>query len=210
MRGALARFLGNEKGGITVEMTVIMMPLLIIVLTVLEVGISFYVILSAQKAAQLGARYVVAEDPIHTGVPTRNVVLPPSETNYGEACFVASGTSPCNNPVGPDDGGWECDGAAFGPSCDAANFTALITTMQIVYPSIAASDVVVRYDDEQLGVAGGPFQPHVQVTVKARPSPLQVLSLIDLFTGDGVDLREVTASAFGGDLNSNNDTELTF
>lgn len=240
--GSLRAFAADERGAITTDMVMIFLPVILIVLTVFEIGISFYLLLSAQKAAQMGARFVVSEDPLHSGVPRINALNPVGGNQIGDSCYTALGVSACVTPSAPDTivdaagvtigQGWLCDGAAFNATvCDEAGFANLLREMQIVYPGLNPEEVRAYYTYEQLGYADGPFQPRVSVTIAARESPIQILSLFDLAWGltgtsesgapvvqvDGgatvenatngggdIRLREVTASVFGADLNSRN------
>jgi len=240
--GSARSFWADEEGAITTDMVMIFLPVILIVLTVFEIGISFYLLLSAQKAAQMGARFIVSEDPLHSGLPQTNTLNPVGGNQIGDSCYLPNGSSACVTPVAPDvivgpDGsavaqGWLCDGAAFDSGvCDQAGFENLIAEMQIVYPGLTPAEVRAYYTYEQLGYADGPFQPRVSVSIAARESPIQILSLFDLawgLTGDtengvpdvevdglrsaderrsggnDIRLREVTASVFGADLNSSN------
>ncbi len=222
MNAKFRSFLKDERGATTVEMIIIFLPLMILVLTIFEIGIAYHFTLTAQKAAQVGARFVVTRDPVHTGMPSANTIHYRYGA-YGDACYQggAIGTDACLDPGGP----WVCDGAALSAQCNSARFNDLLTEMQRLYPSITADDVTVGYYYHRLGYAGGPMVPEVRVTIKSRPSPLQLLSFLDLFVTkdssnpqrpkvemaaadeenwDTLTLRSVTASAFGEDLSSSN------
>ncbi|MEM9145452.1 MAG: TadE family protein [Pseudomonadota bacterium] len=241
--GGFSAFIKDESGAITTDMVMIFLPVILIVLTVFEIGISFYLLLSAQKAAQMGARFIVSEDPLHTGVPIVNALNSTGGNQIGDSCARADGgPSACVTPIAPDTivnaygnpvaNGWLCDGAALNNAvCDEVLFNNLVTEMQIVYPGLTPREVRAYYTYEQLGYADGPFQPRVSVSIAARESPIQILSLFDLAwgltgtteqdvpvvqtggvadaetrasNGNDIRLREVTASVFGADLNSSN------
>lgn len=209
---ALGAFLKDQKGGVVLDVAVIFFPLLMLILAIFEIAISFYVILSSQKAAQLGARLAVTRHPVHVDVPTTNQV-DVLNGEFGDACFQEDGRSACTTPVG---GPWICDagGNALPAGCDSARFMNIIGEMRRVYPSLKASDVVIQYSYALLGYAGGPFVPHIQVIIKRRPSPIQVFSATDaggfVSAWDGASndsggrmfLRPVAASAFGEDLST--------
>ena len=222
MRKLISSFLRDERGATTVEMAVIFLPLMVMVLTVFEIGIAYHFMLTAQKAAELGVRYISTRDPIHTGMPRENTV----HYRYGstlDACYQggAISTDACLDPGGP----WVCDGAGLAAECDATEFAALMAEMQRLYPSVTNADVEVTYIYRRLGYAGGDMIPEIRVRIKARPSPLQLLSFLDLFVTvddskpnrpvgtittaasedwDTLTLREVTASSFGEDMSSDN------
>ncbi len=232
-RAAPGGFLADERGAITTDMVVIFLPVIVLVLTVFEIGISFYLLLSAQKAAQMGVRFIAAEDPLHAGVPRQNR-LDPAWGQIGDSCHRPGRPSACVAPAPPDTirdaagapiaEGWLCDGADLDTGlCDETAFEGLVREMQIVYPGLNREEVRAYYVYEELGYAGGPFQPRVAVTIAARESPIQILSLADLVwgasdsgpsaglaepgAGERIRLREVTASVFGADLNSTNASE---
>lgn len=200
MRG----YLHDERGAITIDTAVIFLPMMAMVLVVIEICIAFYFVLSAQKAAKYGARYAVSESPIHTGVPRTNK----HDTDVGKffACFQDPDPSPCLDPGGP----WLCDGSTYSgdANCVDARFEALVNAMRVVYPALPTENVSIQYSYVQLGYANGPFTPHVEVVVKSRRSPLGIKTML---TGvENLPLREVGASAFVGDLNTDNNNDTLF
>ena len=197
-------YLQDERGAITIDTAIILLPMIIAVLVVIEICIAFYIVLSSQKAAKFGARYAISESPIHTGVPKSNKHDPSVGKFF--SCFQSSGESPCIDPGGP----WICDGQTYksDANCVDSRFEALVNAMKVVYPSLPTDNVSIQYSYIQLGYANGPFMPHVQVKVSSRRSPLGIKTM---FTGvENLPLREVGASAFEGDLNSNNDNDTLF
>lgn len=213
MKKRLTAFLRDENGATTVEMAVIFLPLMVLVLTVFEIGIAYHFTLTAQKAAELGVRYIATRDPIHTGMPVENRIHY-RYGSFGDACYQGGAISSdaCLDPGGP----WSCDGENLDPACSSDEFTALMGEIQRIYPSVGDDDVRVSYIYHRLGYAGGDLIPEIRVTIKARPSPLQLLSFLDLFASeedyavageeswDSLTLRSVSASAFGEDMNTAN------
>ncbi|MEM7236910.1 MAG: TadE/TadG family type IV pilus assembly protein [Pseudomonadota bacterium] len=205
-------FLRDDKGGVVLDVAVIFFPLMMLILAIFEIAISFYVIVSSQKAAQLGARVAVTRHPVHVNVPTENVV-DVLNGEFGDACYQSDGRSAC---IAPNDAPWLCDGSgnSLGAGCDAARFMNIVGEMRRVYPSLKAEHVSIQYNYALLGYAGGPFVPHVTVRIDRRPSPFQIFSASDAggvvsnFDGasnssDGrIFLRPVAASAFGEDLST--------
>ncbi len=222
-KSGLSAFLADERGAITTDLVLILLPIILIILTVFEIGVSYYFVLAAQKAAQMGARFIVAETPIHAalqGNPTYEVNF--ANGQVGDSCsgtsgakipIATSGSSPCRlTHISPawevvdtrydKDGnpyevrGWQCDpqDANFATNCDSAAFTELVDEMRIVYPSLREDEVVVTYSEEGLGFAGGPIQPMITVTIIARDSPIRLLSLLDLLWS-----RQAASSNLGPD-----------
>lgn len=209
----LREFLGNQRGGVVIDVAVIFFPLLMLVLAIFEIAISFYVILASQKAAQLGARIAVTRHPVHVDVPLTNQV-DILNGEFGDACYQSDGRNACKDPVGAP---WVCNAAgnSLSSGCRSDRFMNIIGEMRRVYPSLKASDVSIQYSYALLGYAGGPFVPHVTVIINRRPSPIQIFSASDAGGGfvsawDGANnnpdgrifLRPVAASAFGEDLST--------
>lgn len=205
---ALRKFLGSERGSVALEVVVIFFPLMMIILMIFQVGVAFYFILAAQKAAQLGARFLAGRDSVYIGadMPMTNQINP-LFGEKGDACYQADGNDACIDPGGP----WTCrmdtTGSVSG-SCDQSAFDAMVAEMKRVYPTSYLSDIVVVYQYEHLGYADGPFVPLITVTILRPPSPLQLITPIG--NGEGISdsrhlyLRPVSASAFGEDLSSLN------
>ncbi|MEM7506275.1 MAG: TadE/TadG family type IV pilus assembly protein [Pseudomonadota bacterium] len=206
-RADLKRFLADDGGNVTLEVVVVFVPLMAIVLGVFELAVSFYFILSAQKAAQLGARVVAARAPIYTGpdMPSQNVVNI-RYGQFGDACYQPDGNDACIDPGGP----FVCsaEGGVVGGNCDPNNFESMLMEMRRVFPRIDPSDVVVIYEYERLGYAGGPFVPRITVTILPHQSPFSLLLFNWDLTRGGSEsgdsgatfLRGVSASSFGEDL----------
>lgn len=194
MRGALRRFGADDRGAATIETLVVFLPLMLLTLVIFEIGIAYYLSITAQKAAQLGARLSVARDPIHAEVPRRNTVLY-RDGQIGDACFQPTGRDACLDPGGP----WVCTGAALAGPCDVAGFNALVDEMRRVYPGIDPREVTVAYIYRRLGYAEGPFEPEVVVSIGQRAMPFRLITQLDT-----LQLREVVAGAFAEDLSSAN------
>lgn len=218
-------FLGDERGNVTLEVVLIFIPITFLSLALFELGISLYFILSAQKAAQLGARIAATRSPVSEFVPAINEINT-QIGSFGDACFQDDGGSStdglfqvatqsypndaCLHPGGP----WRCrieDGALSG-GCDQELFLDILFEMRWVYP-VAVEDVVIDYRYARLGFAGGPFVPHITVSILPRPSPWSLI----LFNWDVVKLqsdresdedrtflRGVAASSIGEDVSSAN------
>jgi len=184
------RYLSGESGSVTVEFTTIFLPVMLFVMTVLEIGIAFQLSSSAQKAAVLASRLAASQEPVHEQVWDLNEV-DPDNGQAGDSCFQPDAPDAC---VAPTEA-WVCDGAALGAECSADRFNRLLTELRRTYPTVDASDITVRYDYRRLGVAGGPFVPQISVSIDARESPVQFLSLVGL-----LQLRPVTASILGEDM----------
>lgn len=195
MTGALHGYWADERGAATIETLVIFLPLMLLTLTIFEIGLAYYLSITAQKAAQLGARLVVARDPINTAVPLRNPVAY-RDGQIGDACYQGpSRNDACADPGGP----WVCDGAALAGNCDVIGFNNVIAEMRRVYPSLDSREVKISYIYRRLGYADGPFEPEVTVTIGNRAMPFSLVTRVNALR-----LREVVAGAYGEDLRSSN------
>lgn len=187
----LTRFLRDESGSVTIDFVSIFLPMTLLVTTVIEIGIAFHMTAAAQKAAQMGARHAATLPAVHAGVWTTNPV-DPRFGEPGDMCFRPDGNDACLEPTLA---GWACVGGGSDPACDGALFDAVLAEMRRTSPRLAAEDVTIRYDYLRLGVAGGPFVPHVSVTIAPRPSPVNFLSYAGL-----LELRETRAGTLGEDM----------
>jgi hypothetical protein len=201
MRAKFTRFARDENGAVVVDTLPVFFCVILIVLLILEIGISYYLSLGAHKAAQLGARIASTVGAVHEGVPAVNQV------NYyhgrqGDFCFQPSGPDACTDPGGP----WICDGSALSGSCDTAVFQQIIADMRRTYPRLSAEDVTIGYAYRRLGIVGGPFVPEINVTVATQSYQFVTLVLGpvvgSLQEDSPTQIGRVTASSFGEDLQS--------
>ncbi|MEM9198125.1 MAG: TadE/TadG family type IV pilus assembly protein [Pseudomonadota bacterium] len=194
LQARLSRFLSQEDGSATVELSIILLPLLMVVMTVAEVSIGYFNLESKNKAAQLGARLAAAETPLHSDVWLVNELIF-ENGQIGDACYQANGNDVCVDPGIV----WVCDysGGALTAECDAALFTNLVTEMRRIHGGLDAEDVRVEYIYRRLGQAGQQFQPEIRVTIEATTLPVNLLSLIGVTT-----IRPSVASNFSEDMSS--------
>jgi len=186
----LRDFLSEERGGPTIDFVMVLLPVLMFIFTIIDFTLAFHMTSNAQKAAQLGARLAAVADPVHTLVPATNE-LNPTNGQLGDACYQAAGDA-CLTPATLI---WDCDGASLAAACDSDAFALIHNRVQDLYPLVDRARIRITYRYMRLGTAGGPFVPLVSVTIKERPSPVQMLTFVGL-----LDLRAVTASALGEDL----------
>ncbi|MEL6233756.1 MAG: TadE/TadG family type IV pilus assembly protein [Pseudomonadota bacterium] len=194
LRSRLGRFLSQEDGSATVELSIILLPLLMVVMTVAEVSIGYFNLESKNKAAQLGARLAAAESPLHSDVWLTNQLIT-ANGQIGDACFQESGNDVCVDPGIV----WVCDysGGALTAECDSTLFTNLVNEMRRIHGGLDPEDVRVEYIYRRLGQAGQQFQPEIRVTIQATTLPVNLLSLIGVTT-----IRPSVASNFSEDMTS--------
>lgn len=201
LRHSITRFRRDEDGAVVVDTLPVFFCVILIVLLILEIGISYYLSLGAHKAAQLGARIASTVAAVHSDVPEVNKV------NYyhgsqGDFCFQPTGPDACTDPGGP----WVCDGSALAGTCDQAVFQQIVADMRRTYPRLNAADVSISYAYRRLGIVGGPFVPEINVTVATQSYQFVTLVLGpvvgSLREDSPTQIGSVTASAFGEDLQS--------
>ncbi|MEO1477793.1 MAG: hypothetical protein AAFV01_04375 [Bacteroidota bacterium] len=210
MNSSLKAFLADDAGSTTIETLVVFAPIMAMVFTNIELAMSYYSIVSAQKASQFAARIAATQDPIYIGgaMPMLNAVNTVDGFGPRDACFQDPGPDACLDPGGP----FICQGSdvtvtvgppltaiSSDPNCAGTGWAALLVEVQRFYPSVNVRDLTVTYIYRRLGYADGPFQPEIQVTVAPRELPVNLPSLLGFDTITGT-LRGSTSSSFGEDM----------
>ena len=185
------RLLRDRRGTTMVEFVVIAPLFFALFLGIIEFGLAFYWLKSAEKAAYLGVRMAVVRDPASTAAPTQNVRA--ENGILGQPCRLVP--SPC-----VDFGRIECAGAA----CDGAGFDMIVARMQNIFPLIGPQNVRVRYEYIGLGFAGGPAVPATSVILTGIDFPLFPLGQIFQLVGGDASapavLPDIRATLTGEDL----------
>ncbi|MEM6487063.1 MAG: hypothetical protein AAF677_02140 [Pseudomonadota bacterium] len=210
LKARLYHFTVEDEGATVLETLVVFMPILTLVYANIEVILGFYTVNAAEKAAQAASRIAATQSPIYIGSDlwdasqdqvARNQ-LNPLYVDDGPACFQPNGVPGC---VAPNDAGWVCNGSSVDtdPNCDSDRFGLLVTELQRFYPAVRCTDVTITYIYRQLGVAGGPIVPEIQVAVAPRELPVNLPSLLGFATiGDdeGFGLGASVSSTLGEDM----------
>lgn len=207
---SMKTFHGDERGATVLETMVVFMPLMTLVYANVEVILAFYAVNAAEKAAQAAARIAAAQSPIYIGTDmvdpvsgeVRDNILNPVYVANGPSCFQPNGVPGC---LTPNDAGWSCDGATIDgdADCDASRFGLLITELQRFYPSVECDDVSISYRYIQLGFAGGPMVPEIQVSIAPRELPVNLPSVLGFATiGDdgSTGLGAAVSASLGEDM----------
>lgn len=180
----------NEDGAATVEFVAVSFALLILVFFVVELTLLFFFSLSAQKAAQVGARLAIVSNPAAVGVPVTNTRT--AGGVFGVSCSDAS--SPCINF-----GTLTCSGGDA--SCDVAAFNRILTGIQRFLGDAQAEDITISYTYVGLGFAGGPSTPSITVTIANVDYTTGIIGAIVGTGGAFSALPAVSATLTGEDLN---------
>lgn len=190
-------FRRDEAGAATIEYVVLLLPLIALVFTSFQIALAYHFALTAQKAVELGARIAAVRDAVHTGIPAENALAPGARV--GDSCALGG----CVEPGGP----WRCAGDDLaGPDCDAAAFAAIFDEVGRVAYLLSPEDLTVTYRYANLGFAGGPFTPIIEVSIEERPFFLQFFFNLAFGSGDNtaerLTLPAVAGSAIAEDLSS--------
>lgn len=194
------RFWQDDRGGPTIEYTIIFGPLMFMMFFVFEMAVAYHWALSAQKAVETGARTAAVSAPavneitIESGIRARVVNRDLSEDGtLGGPCYL--GHCAPMPTVWCSGGTRLAENAGSGMTCDAARFQAIYDSVLAMTYSVAPEDVTIIYEDLDLGFAGEPYVSMVTVSIRARAFPLA----LGLF-GTNTQLPAVSASLVAEDL----------
>ncbi|PCJ99819.1 MAG: hypothetical protein COA45_03105 [Zetaproteobacteria bacterium] len=185
----LAQYYRNHEGAATIEFVTIAFALFMMVFFVVELTLLLFFSLSAQKAAQIGARLAIVSDPVVLAMPTTNS----KTTNgiFGVACSDIS--LPCL-----DFGTITCTGGGAG--CDVASFSRILVGMKRFLGQLEAEDVTIDYTYSGLGFAGGPTVPVVRITLSGVSYQTGIIGSIIGSRGPFSSLPAVSVTLTGEDL----------
>ena len=206
LSNVIRHFGRDDRGAATIDYIPAFFAVIVVVLLIFEIGIAYFLNIRSHKAAQLGARVAATLPAVHNGVPSTNV-RSNALGRMGEPCFNPIGTSRCVNPGGP----WVCSGHSLGGNCDAVVFGKIVDDMRRTFPDLTDSAVTISYIYRELGEAGGPFIPEVNVAIEPHEYQFVIFQLgrrDALNNEDGGELTSdgrtrysgVSASAFAEDL----------
>ena len=183
MKTLLRRILGDERGAVSAEYPIAFVAIFGVFMFAFQVSFAMFELISAEKAAQTGARFAAVRTPINNNVPVRNEIA--GGGALGQWCSLGD----CVDPGGP----WECTGGSLG-DCDVEAFKKLWDDMARQGFNYDPSDITVSYQYAWLGYAGGPFAPIIEVQIATRPF------LFSFGLGDDLVRRTVVGNAIGEDL----------
>ena len=152
------KLLRDKNGSTLVEFSLIVAPLLLITFGIAEGGYVLYQQNTAQKATQIGARYISTRSPIVPGI---------SDCGVTPGSTVLAGTD-CNSVPGSTTWSFTCQNGG-GAGCDTAVMANVLTEMQKVFPGIEASNLKVVISGTGYGYVG-----------RGKPVPAITVSLINL------------------------------
>jgi Flp pilus assembly protein TadG len=196
---ALAHLAREEHAATAAEFALVLPLLLIFLFGILDVGRFMWEYNEAEKATQMGGRYAVVTDPVlgsgfydysfavNDGVTAGSAV--PTADFDSATCDGSTLTCTCV-------GGSVCSDVSF----DNTAFTNILTRMQKIYPTIAASNVTIIYKNVGLGFAGDPNGSDVSPLVTVQLKNLTFQPLTTLLFGASFNMPTISASLTGEDL----------
>jgi hypothetical protein len=145
----------------------------------------------AEKATQIGVRAAIITDPVATELADFDC----------KNASITLGTQCANG--GTTFGTISCSGATTscsnGDTFDNTAFNTILSRMQVVYPQLQGSQVIVEYRDVGLGFAGREA-PVPAITVRLNNIQFNFLVLNDLLGLPAITMPSFHATLVGEDL----------
>jgi Flp pilus assembly protein TadG len=184
-----ARLLRDQTGATMVEYTLVFTLMMLLTFGLIEFGVVFYQYNAAEKATQIGARYIATRGPALTGLGD---CAPGSTTGYNAGVY-------CSSVTGSSGAIATCNANAPTGNCQAAVLTALVTRMQQFAPNIQAQNVQVVYRGAGLGFVGR-GSPVPLVTVRLTGMTYSYITLNALLGLPPLAMPSFDATIVGEDL----------
>jgi len=186
----LKRFIKDQSGASAAELAVGLMLAMILTFGVFDMGYALWQWNNAEKAVHIGARLAAVSTPLAPNLAIYNCGT--ASTSAGDPCSAGQsfGTVTCTMTA--------CTGS-FGFSQTEAD--RLLARMQTVFPQMQAANLVVEYEDLQLGFdgRGGPIGT---VTVSIVNVPFQFIMLDALIGFGAATMPDFKATLTTEDLRS--------
>lgn len=175
------RYVRDEAGASLIEYTVVIMLFLLVFFAILDFGRLGFNWVMTEKAMQRAARIAVVRPPVCAGVPETITLLGGSTADFGTLCRVGGVCEPVNsgNPQ-------QCVLSASSIDCNSADVNSDTATeiwciLQPILPENATpQNIRMSYTyDQNLGFAGGPYMPMVEVGVVTLADELAIGGVAD-------------------------------
>jgi len=189
------RLIDDERGAVSAEYPIAFVAIFGMFMFSFQVGFAMFELISAEKAAQTGARFAAVRTPINNDVPSKNDIA--AAGTLGGWCNQGNCVTP-TPPASQDS--WTCTGGSLDTdNCDVEAFKKLWDDMARQGFDYEPSDITVSYQYAWLGYAGGPFVPLIEVQIESRPF------LFSFGLGDDLTRRRVIGNAISEDLKTTYD-----
>ena len=183
--------LSNEQGTTLIETALVFMLLVLMTLGFVDFARGFSQYNTAEKATQIGVRAATVTDPVAQELATFDC----------KNASIALGTY-CRNG-GSSFGTIVCSGSSTsctnGYTFNSTAFNTLLSRMQVVYPQLQASQVIVEYKDVGLGFAGR-SAPVPAITVRLTNVTFDFLVLNSILGFPTITMPDFHATLTGEDL----------
>lgn len=166
---SLTRLIDDRNGASAAEFALVLPLLLFFLFGIVDGGRLMWMSNRAEKAAQMGARYVAVTNMIPSTLASRDFALNGGVTGGNPVPTSLFSSTVCDNASCTN--GWGYDAAAF---------TKVVDRIRLFFPEAKAENVLVQYDNVGLGFAGDPNGPDVSpmITVKLRNIQFRPLILL--------------------------------
>jgi TadE-like protein len=191
-RSFFSNLRNNCEASTAAEFALVLPILILFLLGIIDVGRTMWLINTAEKATQIGARMAVVTDMVPGGLYAENYG---ATLGQGAAIPLTSfGAARCNKPATTV----SCD--CLTTPCptltplDAPAFDAIVTRMRQISSIIGASNVEIVYANSGLGYAGDPNGADVAPLVTVTARNLSFTPLLFQIFGASFALPPVSAS----------------
>jgi hypothetical protein len=206
-------FLGDDRGAVLVETTVMLTLFFVFVLGSIDFLMMFYQWNAAAKAVAIGARLAATSDPVAAGLNGLSAAvvspdLPPGTAmpDFAVTCDGAAATCTCEGTC-TGLGGYDAaamNTIVFGrnsTSCgDAASHDR--PAMCNILPAVTPANITVSYRQTGIGFAGRPGGPAPTITLAIKNIQFRSFFLGNLVDSRRIPMPPLTTSIPAEDLSS--------
>lgn len=184
---SLFRALTSDRRGASAAEFALVLPLLLILLFgIIDAGRLLWELNRAKKATQYGARIAAVVNPVEQAIADEQFIgkVVGGTTLLQGTVIPASAMGPVICQTATDVASVTCDSTASGltspKSVDTAAFGFIFNRMDVMFPQIEPSNVVVTYEGSGLGYAGNPYGADVAplITVGLRNVQFEPITLL--------------------------------
>ena len=204
MRRAITMLRTDERGGVLVEATVMLVIMFVFVLGSIDFLMALYQWNAATKAVQLGGRIASVSSPVSSDLSALTGLEGGADPGVDPfPYFIRT----CNGLTASCSGGTfsqpALDTIVLGrPAAACASPSVYCTGMREVFPRVQPANVVITYEQTGLGYAGRPGGAVPTITVSLQNLPFQFFFLGGLMGFGNINIPVMTTTT-GEDLNSN-------
>lgn len=186
-----------SSGSTAAEFAMVLPLLLLLIFGIIDGGRFLWEFNRAEKATQMGVRYAAVTDPVlGSGFSDYSFSI---NDGIGQGSTVPTANfddASCNSSSCTCTGGGVCSAVAW----DGTAFGNIVKRMQLMYPQIAASNVVVDYKNVGIGFAGDPNGPDVAPLITVRLTGLQFHPITCLMFACPIAMPDFRAALTAEDL----------